>query len=416
MIIAKNKIDLKISASQWFMLSVLLVNAGNYAYNLLLGRWLGPDVFSGVALLITLLLALSFMAMTLQLLCAKFSITFTKEKFKMFKVKAYQYALIVGSAVGMLFIIFAKYLQQLFKLESSLVFVLFGIGVPIFFVMSVSRGIHQGRQEFIKLSQSYVLEMFGRLCVTFLLIALAVFQPVVAVAIGILASFLVGLFPNQFRVKILKKHAALAKEDQKIILNFLLITCLYECTLIVINNSDILLVKHYFENLEAGLYASLALIGRVVYFLTWMLIMVFLPKVIEAKKNGENTSRLLQTYLKYVLVLTSGLVIGCYMFPELIITLLFGEAYVAMGALLWKYALATSLFALANLFVYYFLSLEQYIPVIIAAVFGVSQVVLLVFFHNTLDQVVFVQICLMMILLIVELCFWLISRKRSAMI
>ena len=33
----------KISAQQIFMLSALLVNTGNYAYNLLLGRLLGPE-------------------------------------------------------------------------------------------------------------------------------------------------------------------------------------------------------------------------------------------------------------------------------------------------------------------------------------------------------------------------------------
>ena len=57
----------------------------------------------------------------------------------------------------------------------------------------------------------------------------------------------------------------------------------------IINNSDILLVKHYFDPYNAGLYASLALIGRVVYFTAWMFVMLLLPKVIELKKEGKKT-------------------------------------------------------------------------------------------------------------------------------
>jgi hypothetical protein len=68
-----------------------------------------------------------------------------------------------------------------------------------------------------------------------------------------------------------------------------------------------------------------------------------------------------------------------------------------MSPLLFKYAIATSLFALGNLFVYYFLSLSQYKPVIIAVFFGIAQLLLLITFHRTLEIVVHVQIALMFV-------------------
>lgn len=54
----------KITPEQLFMLSVLAVNGGNYLYNLILGRVLGPAQFADAAVLITFLLVLSFAAMT----------------------------------------------------------------------------------------------------------------------------------------------------------------------------------------------------------------------------------------------------------------------------------------------------------------------------------------------------------------
>ena len=74
-IINKAKQISKLKPEQIFMLSVLLVNGGNYLYNLLLGRILGPEAFSDAAIMITFLLALSFVAMTFQLVTAKFSAT-----------------------------------------------------------------------------------------------------------------------------------------------------------------------------------------------------------------------------------------------------------------------------------------------------------------------------------------------------
>ncbi len=402
----------KINSAQWFMISVMIVNAGNYLYNLILGRWLGPVLFADVAVLITLLLVLSFLAMTIQLLCAKFVIEIPPERTDNFKKVIYKYTLLFSAIIGFLCILFADQLIDIFRLNNPLIFFLFGLGVPIYFVMSVSRGLHQGKQEFISLSQSYLLEMFGRLSLTFVLIGFNIVHPTIAVTIGILFSFLLGLFPNQFRFSSLKEKSILTELETKAIYKFLLITALYEGTQIVINNSDILIVKHYFESNSAGLYASLALIGRVVYFVIWMLVMVLLPKVILAKKEGRDPQKILMNYLKFIVLLTLTLVTGCYLFPKTIIAILFGKQYLSMGPLLYKYALATSLFALANVFVYYYLSLSKYLPVVIAMIFGLLQVAGLILFHDTLEQVVHVQIILMSMLLLFTLSYYLKSKSQ----
>lgn len=393
--ISKYKIDL--TTSQQFMISILFVNLGNYAYNLVLGRWLGPEVFANVALIVTLLLMLSFLAMTLQLLSAKFIIELPHKKIKSFKNKIFKFSLSIGFIITLFFLLFGNKIDSLFNLNNPYALYVFSIGIPLYFIMSVSRGLYQGKQQFNKLSQSYIMEMLARIAVTFALIGFTNTAPVLAVAIGISTSFMIGLFPNEFKIKRVQTTIKLSKNEHKLIIQFALITLLYECTQIVINNSDILIVKHYFNNIDAGLYASLALIGRVIYYITWMLIMLLLPKVIAAKKNGENPKRVLFKYLNYVVVITVCLVLICFFFQKTIINLFFGKAYINMSPLLFKYAIATSLFALGNLFVYYFLSLSQYKPVIVAVLFGLAQLGLLITFHSTLEIVVQVQIALMFV-------------------
>ena len=101
-----------------------------------------------------------------------------------------------------------------------------------------------------------------------------------------------GLFP--FQKKIVKSISIVPEKlaESKGITLFFMLTAFYELTQILINNSDIILVKHYFDNEQAGLYASLALIGRVVYFVAWMFVMLLLPKVIQLKKEGKNKKKI----------------------------------------------------------------------------------------------------------------------------
>jgi O-antigen/teichoic acid export membrane protein len=404
----------QLSKEQLFMISVLAVNGGNYLYNLILGRLLGPEQFADAAVLITFLLVLSFVAMTFQLVTAKFSVVFENSTFNNFISRTYKNATIVGVILGALVIVFADQLQELFHTSSSSMFVIFGFGVPLYFLMSVNRGVYQGKKVFKSLSITYQAEMLSRLLITLGLIFLFDIQSSVVIAIGILISFGFGLIPFKFSTINFKATQRIAKVESKQVRNFFIITAFYELTQIIINNSDILLVKHYFESYDAGLYASLALIGRMVYFIAWMFVMLLLPTVIQLKKEGKATAPILFKYVGYITGIASVIVLACALFPETAITLLFGDSYLAMAPLLWKYALATGVFAVSNIFAYYYLSLDRYVPVIFSGLFGMLQMGLVVFFHESLGQVVHMQIAAMFLLLVFQVAYFIYDSKSKA--
>jgi len=403
----------KITPEQLFMISVLAVNGGNYLYNLILGRVLGPAQFADAAVLITFLLVLSFLAMTFQLVTAKFSVLFEGDIFKGFVAKVYKQSLLVGLIFGFLIVVFASELQSVFNTSSPYMFTIFGCGVPLYFLMSVNRGTYQGKKAYKSLSITYQGEMLSRLLITLAIILIFDIKASWVIALGILLSFVFGLFPFKMSQISFSKTLKLDAAHSKQIKHFFLLTAFYELTQIIINNSDILLVKHYFESYEAGLYASLALIGRIVYFIAWMFVMLLLPAVVELKKQGKETASVLFKYVGYIAFISIVIVISCSVFPELIIKLLFGEAYIDMAPLLWQYAIATSMFALSNIFAYYYLSLDKYVPVIISGVFGMLQVALVVFYHNSLTQVVQMQIVAMALLLVIQLAFFRLEVVRQ---
>ncbi|UOB19065.1 oligosaccharide flippase family protein [Abyssalbus ytuae] len=394
-----------LSPERVFMISTLLVNAGNYLYNLGLGRILGPKEFADAAILITFLLVLSFIAMTFQLVTAKYVVIFDHEVFKSFIGFISKHAIIVGVLIGISIIVFSKHLQLIFNTSSSKMFVIFGIGVPIYFLMSINRGVFQGQKEFDQLSITYQSEMLSRLIITLILLYTLQVQSSVLVSAGILISFVFGLIPFKMK-KDSFTDSPLEAGERKLVLKFIVLTAFYEFTQIIINNSDILLVKHYFENYEAGLYASLALIGRVVYFVAWMFVMILLPTVVKLHKEGKKHTAVMLKYVLYISALSAIIVFVTFLFPEFVIKTMFGEAYLSVSPLLWKYALATSIFAISNVFAYYFLSLDQYIPVILSGLTGLGQIVLIIFFHESLEQVVVMQIIAMAVLFIVQLVFF----------
>ena len=397
------------------MLTMLIVNAGNYIYNLLLGRILGPTEFSDAAILITFLLILSFLGMTFQIVAAKYSVLFENQKLQLFIVTVTKIAVLVGVVFGAIIMIFNSQLQTLFHTKTATMFLIFAIGIPLYFLMSVNRGLYQGKNDLKKMSVTYITEMLSRLFLTLALVLLVPSLPTsVAVAAGISISLIFGLFPFQKSI-VVKTNISFTNEvlDTKSIIIFFALTAFYELTQIIINNSDIILVKHYFNDKEAGLYASLALIGRVVYFVAWMFVMLLLPKVILLKKEGKNTLPILMKYISYITVLSIGIVLFTYLFPNFVVKVMFGEKYISIAFLLWKYALATSVFAIANIFAYYFLSINKYIPVVISAVLGITQIALIVLFHNSLEQVVEMQVIAMVVLLFFQLCFFFYHNKKN---
>lgn len=407
------KIPRKLGPEQVFMVTILLVNGGNYLYNLLLGRMLGPEAFSDAAILITLLLILSFVGMTFQIVTAKYAVLFEENSLLAFIKLITKYATVLGVLFGIAIVVFYQELQAVFHTKTAAMFYIFGIGIPLYFMMSVNRGLYQGQNVLSKLATTYQTEMASRLVLTIAgLLLLPNVPSSIIVALGILFSFVFGVLPFQKIIFKGLRTSVTAAIDTRSITSFFALTAFYELTQIIINNSDIILVKHFFDSKEAGLYASLALIGRVVYFVAWMFVMLLLPKVIQMKKDNQDTLPILLKYVGYIVVLSTLIVGFTALFPEFVVSVMFGKAYVSISFLLWKYALATSLFAVANIFAYYYLSLNQYVPVVVSAVLGSTQIGLIVAFHNSLEQVVHMQIIAMVILLFFQLCYFFYKNKK----
>jgi polysaccharide pyruvyl transferase CsaB len=388
-------------------ISLTIVNAGNYLFNLILGRWLGPKAFADLSLIVTFMLMMTFVTSTLSLITARFSATYHAQgnvaHLTGLRNWLGKWSMWMGIGVMLLMVLGAPLLANVFHTESSMPFIILGIGVPLFFIQSVDRGMLQGQTRFGRLAMSYQAEMWVRLVVAILLVLLgfAVNGAVVALSLSFAATWWVA---RQVRAGLPEK-GEFPETERKALLRFVIPVVTALISQILINNSDILIVKHYFESEAAGHYAALALIGRIVFFATMSVVTMLFPIVAQKHQKGEPHRHLLGIGLGLVAAVSLVIIMITIAVPEWVVNALFGAAYLSMAPMLWLYAVSTAFYSLSNVIINYRLSTGRGGGSVIAISGSIAQVVGLFLFHSTLEQVVLVQIVAMG-MMFVSLVLW----------
>ncbi|MFN8464502.1 MAG: oligosaccharide flippase family protein [Caldilineaceae bacterium] len=389
-----------LSGGALLFLSATLVNLGNYIFNLLLGRWLGPAAFADLSLIVTLFLVTTFLAAGLQIPTARFVAMFTADGdlHTVANLRKWSLRVAAGMGAGLLVVCVAgaPAWSSFFSTASAWPFVIFGLFVPFYLLQGVDRGVLQGWTRFPRLAVTYQAEMWSRLIISVILVGLGL--GVNGAVLGIGLSFVAAwLFARRVATG-LPAAEQIAPQLRHDMLYFAGPVLIAQLGQILINNSDILIVRHFFPAESAGQYAALALIGRIVFFATWSVVTAMLPIAAQRHRRGEPHRPLLYASLGAVLAVSLVIVGATVLFPGAIVGLLFGPAYLTIAPLLWLYALATMFFALANVIITYRLSIGNVEGTYFAIAAGVTQVALLWILHASLAQVVWVQLVLMAVL------------------
>ncbi len=163
------------------------------------------------------------------------------------------------------------------------------------------------------------------------------------------------------------------------------------------------MVKHYFEPTEAGIYAAVALVGRLLYFATWSVTSAMFP--ISASSAAESDSRrVLAVPLLFIAGLSTLFVVFLASFPGLIIRTLFGSDFHRAGAgveqLLVMNAIATAVYAVCVVLITYEMSRRIANTGWLQLVVSLLIILSISVFHASLMQVIVVQQVLRGLLLI----------------
>jgi O-antigen/teichoic acid export membrane protein len=180
--------------------------------------------------------------------------------------------------------------------------------------------------------------------------------------------------------------------------------------------SDVLLVRHFLSAQEAGFYAALAVLGKIIFFAAGPVISVMFPLISEYHANGKKYLNLLALSLSLVLAICVGISLIYFLFPEVMVSLLFGNQYLPAAPYLFYFAVFLSLYALSSLLVNFYLSVKKVKTVVLPVIAASAQIVFIFLFHQSLSSVILVSIIILSLLFVGLLVYFFLSYGKEAFV
>lgn len=382
--------------------AMFAANGGNYLLNVVLGRWLTPPEFADANLMVTLMLLVTAIAVSLQLIAARFAgvhaVTGTEVDTVEMARSLERWAFLAGAALAVLLAAGAPFWADFFNSASAWPFVILGFGMPAYLVQAVGRGVLQGRLQFQSLASTFVIEMLVRVILGVALVALGL--GVTGATIALTASFIATWLSVRQAVGWGTESSGRRRTLGRDVVAYAGPVGILLLGQIIINNGDVLISKQGLTPTEAGVYAAVALVGRAVFFLSWSVATTLFPAAAQREEAGEESHGLLHAGLAAVAGLGICAVLGARLLGGTVLGRVFGEAYAGVSTQLAWYALATAVFAMANLIVSHYLALGQLREALIMLAGAALQTVLLLLAERSIDSLIRAQVIAMALLFI----------------
>ncbi len=378
-----------------------LVGATNLIYNVVTARLLGPTGFAHATAVYTILMLMSGITLSFQAVCAKYvaKSTSSEERSAVF-AGLHQRSWIAGIAIGLLLFLCQRPLTAYLNLPNPVLISLLALGTTFYIPLGVRRGYIQGIHAFGPLAINFMLEGLVRLGGVILLIELGtgVTGAVFASVLAVIVSYFAAIPSPGFRFLNFRSVLISFREGLQAIVFFSGQT--------VINNFDIVLVKHFFPPAEAGFYAAVALVGRLVNMCAWSVVNTMFPVSAGAGTDEQEGSPVLVTSLLLVFLILSVLIFGMWMVPSFLWKTLFGAHFElgnfgALAPLLILYAITSGVYSLSSVIITYEMSRKIANTSWLQLAFSGAMALGIYILHQTLRQVILVQLVLMVVLLFV---------------
>ncbi|MGI8551227.1 MAG: hypothetical protein ACR2PL_10660, partial [Dehalococcoidia bacterium] len=182
---------------------------------------------------------------------------------------------------------------------------------------------------------------------------------------------------------------------------------------------DTLLAKHFFTPADAGSYAGVATTARVLVYASTALASFLFPVVARGHGDGEHGHARLVSHAVLGLVVFVNVVLltVCYVQPDLVLRLVVGSQYEAVGSLLGPLALALSAYAVLSVLITYLLATATrlfWVPLLAAPC---AETVLILLHHQTLlDFIHSIDIVMLVTLAIVAYIYCLPTRQAPSLV
>ena len=388
-----------LSGSMIMLFSSALVGATNFIYNIAIARLLGAAQFGHATAIYTLLMLLSSVTLAFQIVCSKFvakntDIAAKVSVYQKLHRRSWQVSIVIGVVIVAASSVVTSYLN----LPERIYVVLLGLGTAIYIPLGVRRGLMQGVYNFRRLAENYVLEVVVKLVGALLLLhyGLGVTGVIAAVVASMAVAYVAGIPGAAFRIPARVGLPPSFDEGMQATVFFV--------GQVTINNLDIILVKHFFPAGMAGIYAAVALVGRVVYMLSWSIVSSMFP--VSAGSSQERSGRaVMSTALLLVVLVASLFTMAIWLAPNSLWTMILGSGFNtqsqgSFSSLLVLYGALTGIYSFSVVIMSFEISRRIGNASWLQLGFSGAIALGIYLFHSTLHDVIAVQLALMVLLLV----------------
>jgi O-antigen/teichoic acid export membrane protein len=315
-------------------------------------------------------------------------------------------ALVIGGAV--LAVAFAggsRWIGAFFGIPAEFI-VGVAASMPFALAFPLLMGEFQGQQRFLLLSSLGVGQAVLKLVIA---IALGLVLGPIGVVLGLAVA---GSLSYAVAFCLLRGKLAVRVRIVWLVPALRYVALILPSTLAVsvLLSADVLLVKHFFSGQTAGEYSAVAALGRAIFWGASGVAAVLFPKIIFQESQGRSGSRIVGVSLGLVAI---GGILGLAVLTvgaRPVLTAFAGSAYAAGASLLPLYAIAMTLLGSASVLIATHQSRARAMFLSVLLPITVAEPVLIVAFHHTLMQVVWV-VTLSMAVLVAVLAILMASRS-----
>lgn len=405
-----------ITSSLYMFIGAMIGNVFNFLFNLFMSRNLTVEDYGSLTSISALIMLATIPAGAVIPTVVSFAgAHFAKGEDDL--VGAFFFRIIkpfifISIAFLVMFIIFSKEIGSFFNIGETFLIVLSGITIAIIYLGVINGGILQAKLSFKFIAFSNLLAVFVKFTVGVALILLGfnLLGAAWAFALSFIISFAIGFIPLRFIFT--KVGRSINHIPFKSIVSYGLPASFSTLGLTSLASTDLLLVKHFYAPSEAGVYAGLSLVGRVIFFLSAPIGSVMFPLIVRKYSKDERYSSIFFLSIALVLIPSICLSFFYFLYPEIVIKFfLKRDVYLSASGQLGLFGVFTAIYSLLYLFVYYFLSIKRtkiFLPIIIGSF---AQAFLIFVYHKSFAQVITISIVITSIVLVSLLVYYFYLRK-----
>jgi len=397
-----------------FFVGSVFVAFINYIYYPVVGRFLPVESFGEVQVLISFFLQLTVFLTVLGLVTTGVVVNEKDDrKSSVIVTELQKAALLVSLIAAISIVILSPVLQSLFKFQSSIPFMLIAVVFLVSLLLSFKSAFIRAKQDFFAASAQGVIGGVGKIIFSVVLILVG-FSTSGAIA-GLLLAQIVALYYASYAARKLgyvpgsekgvRRRMYAIMPDLNVVKRFYVyVAFVFGVSLIttLMYSLDVAVVKYLFSAQEAGVYAGIATVARIIFFLTGSFAVVILSSAKLTATPSENYHVLVKSLM---LTVTFGGAAALFfvLFPSFTVHLLFGSRYDEMVHLLPPLSIAMLLMSISNLLANYYIALKQYLVLLWVSIGFAITIGLITFYHETISQVVYsflagsVAICLLLL-------------------